>query len=54
MLGKLEVDFDHRAIVRSCNGTIAFPLHLTKFSRVAPAPSIDFNDTDVDIMRDHL
>jgi 5'-nucleotidase / UDP-sugar diphosphatase len=40
--------------VRSCNGTIAFPLNPTRFTRIAPAPSMDLNSSDAAIMRDHL
>lgn len=54
MVGKLDVDFSRSGVVRSCTGTVAFPINPTRFTRTQPAPSMDLNVTDAAIMRDYL
>jgi 5'-nucleotidase / UDP-sugar diphosphatase len=54
VVGNLDVDFDGNGNVRSCNGTLVFPLNGTRFTRVNPLPTFELGAADVAVVRDHL
>lgn len=55
VVGKLDVYWtDENGRVIGCNGTVAFPMNPKKFTKIQPFPTAEINNSDVDLLRDHI